>query len=632
VAVFCPGKSRKSQINISALLLGFYAFGRADVVDWSGDPLHGLSIRLQHGSGPVQVELIGQSRYRVELGANRWRNVNDSGWEAYSPPWSASLVSDEPLTFKLTGQSSSSNVTAIRADGVHLDYATPAPEGWVMGLLGGLCVGVAVVLASSPNVGWVFLLLPLAVPFYPHWTFLVEGLRLTKTEDWELARIVLACSFLPALNMIATWLTKERALPKARLLWGAAFVLSMVLSPHEVSMVFGALIMLSHLVPIYRAGIPESRWLWDAPLLLLPVVFGWGLGLFLLMIFRGFLFYRQVPFFMKHAPRPAVDQAFLMLALLPITLEWSLADTYLQRAWSSDTLEGQASTGDDSSDSLPHWENACGGGQGGSNILYVGGSSTRSSYQFDGEEEAFFPGQIHKSLCRARTIHTYNYAEADRDTHTISRSLEEMLDATDADLMVLYVGHNDLGGNNPYSRKEREARSKSTLRSIGRFARRSRVIVGADLLLRLVLDPRPAKAHIERPPVGRDGAPVDAEIMAEMMREEAGAGLSFTSSVPLEDARENLLKIADLAQARNTKCLLVAQYIGRARYGELAEYWRLEEALASSHPNIWFSDPREELRRLGDEEVLVDNNHLSRRGHQALAQALELKIRELLPQ
>ena len=251
-------------------------------------------------------------------------------------------------------------------------------------------------------------------------------------------------------------------------------------------------------------------------------------------------------------------------------------------------------------------------------MLYVGGSSTGGAYQFSEDPEAFFAGQAHRLLCQKRSLHSHNYGNSDRDTHTISRTLPQMLDTTRADVIVLYVGHNDFGGNNPYTRKQREYRETSWLRALGGAARSLRSIAGVDLLFRHVQESQ--QPQLDGPPLGADGNVLKNQLMDQ----------SYPFAVPLEDATSNLLQIADLAQQRGAKCLLVAQLLSSQSFSDLSEYWTMERELADRHPNIWFVDPRSALKDQGERAMLADNNHLSRRGHQALAKIIEQHIEQLL--
>ena len=622
-----PNSGRQTQIRNGSLHIGYYAFGRADELTWNGEPLSDLTISLQNNSHPVQVHLSGRRQYVVDIGTKQWKQSHEVQWRDYQGPWQASLLTQDPLSLKITTQYSDTNLSIISANGITLDYSHSGPTAPVWGSVLGLLLGVALVYGSSSVITRLLILLPLLVPLYPHWTYLLEGLRLTQSQDWELARIVLGFSFVPAIGAILLLIIGERLLPKAPLVWWSIFGLTLVLAPFGwLETPLGALILGSHLLLQRRSSLKEESWLWDAPVLLLPIFCGWGLGLLLVICFRWLLLGKHLSFLLENARKPASDQAFLLLFLIPITLEWSLRDSYLGEVWSASSLEGPH-TAEEVYNPTAYWSDSCGDKETAHSILYVGGSSTGSSYQFATDPEAFFSAQLHQRLCATRALHSYNYGNADRDTHTISRTLEQMLDDTNAQLIVLYVGHNDLGANNPYSRKEREKMEASPLRKIGRWARQLRLISGLDLLFRLLRQPQTRGEILDKPQISPNGKPIP------MTERDPGASIEqpFTASVPLPDARENLLYIANIAEQRGAKCLMVAQHIARNAKDSLEEYWAMEKELAATHRNLWFLDPRPTLRSLSESKTLLDNNHLSKEGHKILAGELQQKVVELLP-
>jgi lysophospholipase L1-like esterase len=614
-----PNKGRKSQIKNGGLHIGYYAFGRADTLIWAGKPLQNLQLTLHPDSTPIQVEVIAQKRYKVEVTPTAWRHIDQEQWKNYTAPWNASQITPSPIQLEITTLHSNSKLSLLEADEIIIDYSSQQKQPFLLASFLGILISISFLQISS---GWLLraiVLTPLTIPLYTHWTFLIESLRLTQTEDWELARITLIASCIPSIFVIMNSVVTKKRLPYPTVIWFGAFGLCLLFTKFNMlSVLLGSTILLSHIILVIRRKFDSELWLWDAPLMLLPIFCGWGLGLLLVLLFRWVLFFSHLKHFLQNCPKASSDQAFLMIILLPFTVEWSLRDTYLYTTWSPKALEGQQEDWYDWTNPLPYWQAQCGDQTQAKGLLYVGGSSTGGAYQFADDPDAFFAGQLHNSLCQNNSIHSHNYGNSDRDTHTISRTITQMLDATNADVIVLYVGHNDFGGNNPYTRKERETRENSTLVSIGKKARNLRFIAGFDLMFRQ-LNSSP-KAQLDGPPLGPDGQVLDTQIMDQ----------TYPYAVPLEDAQQNLWDIANIASKRGVKCVLVAQFISRNSFADLTDYWVMEKQLAEAHPNIWFIDPRKILDIKGEESILVDNNHLSREGHKQLANVLYKQLEALL--
>ena len=108
------------------------------------------------------------------------------------------------------------------------------------------------------------ILLPLLVPLYPHWTYLLEGLRLTQSQDWELAQSCSdpLCTGDRSNTAADNWKTFTS---KAPLVWWSTFGLTLVLAPFGwLETPLGALILGSHLLLQRRSSLKEESWLWDA--------------------------------------------------------------------------------------------------------------------------------------------------------------------------------------------------------------------------------------------------------------------------------------------------------------------------------------------------------------------------------
>ena len=152
---------------------------------------------------------------------------------------------------------------------------------------------------------------------------------------------------------------------------------------------------------------------------------------------------------------------------------------------------------------------------------------------------------------------------------------------------------------------------------LGRYARSLRVVVGADLVLRFWTS---GNVKPQAPPLGPDGKPMRSQVFAQ----------NYPYAVPLEDAEQNIRSIAKSAEEKGAKVLLVVQHIAKNSFNNLDEYWTMEQRLAAEYKNMYFIDPRPSLNGYPDSVLLVDNNHMSKKGHLELSKALENKIGHLL--
>ena len=122
--------------------------------------------------------------------------------------------------------------------------------------------------------------------------------------------------------------------------------------------------------------------------------------------------------------------------------------------------------------------------------------------------------------------------------------------------------------------------------------------------------------------MGPDGKPMRSQVMNQ----------AYPLAVPLEDAEENITHIAEVAESNGAQVLLVTQLISSNGFQDLSSYWELERQVSSQLNNVHHFDPTAALLAQHPEsDLLVDNNHLSRLGHQILGHQIASKIRELTP-
>ena len=312
--------------------------------------------------------------------------------------------------------------------------------------------------------------------------------------------------------------------------------------------------------------------------------------------------------------RPASAWLGVLLLALPASMEVGLRSTWLEKAWDAQRLAGLSQGGEDWVSAAPFWTGECGIAEGRWSVAFAGGSSTGGAFQFEGQPDLFFPARVQDSLCATAEegagIATYNFGRESADTFTISRSLDRILEISGADLLVLYVGMNDLmTASSPYSRKELEARAEDfgALDGLVGFGARSRLLTGLSLSLR----PRPVELG--------DGLQQSARVPG------------YATAVPLEDAEENLRRIAAGAAETGAQVLLVSQLLARdGRADGVAAYFDMEEALAEEIEGLHYLDPRALQDIHTDAALLLDMNHMSVEGHRLLGEALVPAIYSLL--
>jgi lysophospholipase L1-like esterase len=237
-------------------------------------------------------------------------------------------------------------------------------------------------------------------------------------------------------------------------------------------------------------------------------------------------------------------------------------------------------------------------------LLVAGGSSAGGAYQNKDDPEASFVVQAHNQLCEdlplGVALRTHNYARGNRDTFTISRTIETMLDKTGVDVVLLYVGVNDLlADHHSMTRKQRETQRmerSAALRGVAGMARRLRLVTGFWLATRELPD-----AH----------APA-------------------VSDVPLPDAVENFGRIADVTAAAGARLILMTEHMRAEQAGRLDDYRQAQVALAASREGVDFLDVRPAFEGASDDQVLVDQNHLTREGGERLGKRLAAAVGPVL--
>ncbi len=331
---------------------------------------------------------------------------------------------------------------------------------------------------------------------------------------------------------------------------------------------------------------------------------GWGSGLWVGTLWRIAVLLGGADLLADRCPKPAMTSLFLLvLSVLPAT-EAALQASPLNKTWDPTQLSEERPSERGWKDPVESWSGRCGSGESAHSVLVAGGSSAGGAYQYKDDPEASFVAQTHMQLCGqmgagARLV-THNYGRGNRDSFTISRTIETMLDKTKADVVVLYVGVNDLlADHHPLSRKQREsqrAARSAALEGVAGLARRLRLVTALWLGTRSLPD----------------------------------ADAPSVPDVPLADAIENFERIADATSARGATLVLMTEHMRAEQAARLNAYRQAQEALARSRQDTIFLDARPAFEGASDDEMLVDQNHLTRVGGVRLGQRVAATIGPML--
>jgi hypothetical protein len=492
-------------------------------------------------------------------------------------------------------------------------------HGMLIGALLGLCF--AVVLPPLGRLrglitGLILLLPPGAVLLCPAdaWLPCLERLYLVDWAPAQLAWVTLQISLVPV-GMAAVaavcrpvWLRSGPAPGLLLGLWAVLLVASIGLHAEPSPWMAAAVIWAVLPMWLVREDPDSSRVFLALDLAALGAVavLGLGMGLLLATLWRMSVVVGGAGVLASRAARPAMNLLFvLFLAVLPAA-ESALQHSPLEATWDPTQLQEERPSERGWRDPLSSWVGRCGPEDAAQTrqILVAGGSSAGGAYQYKDDPDASFVAQMHLKLCASLppgiALQTHNYGRGNRDTFTISRTIEAMLDKSEADLVLLYVGVNDLLADQyPMSRKEREqARSERNLALQGAagLARRLRMVTGLWLASRALPD--------------KDAPSVP--------------------DVPLADATENFETIASATSARGGRLVLMTEHMRREQYARLDPYRKVQQAAAAGRDDADFLDVRPAFAGATDEEMLVDQNHLTREGGARLGALLAATLRPAL--
>lgn len=656
-----PLLGRGSHVLDGALVIRQRAFYRADVLTLRDTRAVGrVEVLLAPDSGVLRVILRGGTgapgalwltadAYRA--GPAQWTPREDPGepWvirmgelgaELEQPRRAVPLGSEGATQLELTAESGEVRASALRVEDragneiFHEDFRAHRPGlaalvfGAALGAVVGLAAWTVARSAARPlegALGATLLCLgpPILVGLVPSgsWLWAVERLYLGRTAAWDLARMALAASLVPvgvsALLGTGVLEVPARAVRRGRLptwVWPAAISVAALSASRELQglgwlvLVAGVAILA---VPWWLARRADQdsagALLRDAPALAVVAALGWHLGLLPALAWRLLVLAASARGLLDRAPRAAADGLWILgLASIPAT-ELAIRSTYLAEGWDAARLSGELAPTVGWRQATPFWTGSCGSVDASKRIgvVWAGGSSMGGAYQFRGEPDAFFPAQVHQRLCATLPgdvhLSSGNFGDGSRDTFTISRTIEKMVDDVgDVRLVVLYTGVNDvLTTNNAHTRKEREANEaerSEALQGLSGVVSRSRLLTGLGLVFRPV--------H--------------------------GAVTQQAQDVPLPDAEENLRSIAKAAAGHGASVLLLTEFVAEEQQFLLESYAAMEQRVAEEYPHVQWFDVRAAMKAGPGETLLVDRNHLSRQGSERLADAVLPSVVELL--
>lgn len=215
-------------------------------------------------------------------------------------------------------------------------------------------------------------------------------------------------------------------------------------------------------------------------------------------------------------------------------------------------------------------------------IVALGGSSTGGAFQMD-DLDQFWPRRLQDTLA-GTDWEVVNQGVGGWNTLHVRLYVESQIERLDADILVLYVGHNDIlsPASVPYSQLYARWRAPSALfGTISDTLNASRLYVGLKHALFAVRG--------------------------------SGSGVA----VPVSDARDNVRAIVDAAQAHDARVLLVTEGLNPDPV-PMRAYGEMLAAVAAETDGAWL-DAAEALRATGDPELFLDDCHLSVEGHTRLA-------------
>ncbi|MBM4369342.1 MAG: SGNH/GDSL hydrolase family protein, partial [Deltaproteobacteria bacterium] len=222
-------------------------------------------------------------------------------------------------------------------------------------------------------------------------------------------------------------------------------------------------------------------------------------------------------------------------------------------------------------------------------VVALGSSSTAGAYQNDDISE-FWPADLERLL--GTGVQVINQGVGGWTSLHARRYMETQVDLVDPDILVVYLGHNDI----------------------------------------LTPSPRPYAQLLEAWRAGNDASVATSNVLGRVrvyqalrFFVQALVATPSEAAVPVADARENYQALAELMHARGGKLLLVREAVSPDP-AQLADYGAMMAWLAEAD-HVGYLDANGVLLdpRAGD--AFLDDCHLSRGGHVLLAEAVAEALR-----
>jgi lysophospholipase L1-like esterase len=222
---------------------------------------------------------------------------------------------------------------------------------------------------------------------------------------------------------------------------------------------------------------------------------------------------------------------------------------------------------------------------GATRLVAFGGSSTGGAWQNDNLDQ-FWPAELERQ--RGTSVQAINQGVGGWTTLHIRRFVETRLEDVDPDVVVLYIGHNDL--------------MTESIRPYGElYAAWQR---GTDVSITV----SGALSNVPLYQLMRFGL-------------QSALGGRIAEAVPIDDAQANLTQIAALLAARDVPVMVVREGVVPDPsvldgYGDMLASW------AAEMDNATFVDAAATLTGPGAGDVFLDDCHLTERGHARVAGAV----------
>ncbi len=216
-------------------------------------------------------------------------------------------------------------------------------------------------------------------------------------------------------------------------------------------------------------------------------------------------------------------------------------------------------------------------------IVALGSSSTGGAFQMD-DLDLFWPRQLQDRMPGWEVV---NQGVGGWNSLHVRLYAESQLEALEPDIVAIYLGHNDLLTRTAMSYAAYYAQyrpGQGMGGGLSDFLHRSRLFNGFKFA-----------------------------VLAAVRRDQAVA-------VPVDDARDNLRAVVELARAQEARVLLITEGLNPDP-GPMEPYAEMQRELAEETGQLYL-DAATLLHGRSGEQLFLDDCHLSATGHEVLAEAI----------